>query len=256
MTSDCANAIAEAAKLILASKHAIAFTGAGISLESGIPTFRGSDGDNIWNKYDPNDIEIDHFNANPKKSWATIKACFYYFMADRDIKPNKGHKVLAELEQKGILKCIVTQNIDGLHQAAGSKNVYEFHGTTTSVSCQKCGHKYSASKVDFSQDVPTCPLCGGILKPDFVFFGEGIPSDALDGSFAEANAADLCIVVGTSGVVMPAAMIPVCVKRNGGKVIEISPERTEITRLADVFIQAGAVDAFSAIEKAIWPDKQ
>ncbi len=253
-TTDCAQSIAEAARLIKESKHAIAFTGAGISLESGIPTFRGSGEDNIWNKYDPNDIEISHFNANPKKSWNTIKACFYYFMADKDIKPNKAHEVLAKLEIEGILKCVVTQNIDGLHQSAGSKAVYEFHGTTASASCQKCGHKVLASEIDLSQEVPSCPQCSGILKPDFVFFGEGIPEEALNGSFGEAEIADLCIVVGTSGVVMPAAMIPVYVKRNGGKVIEISPERTEITKLADVFIQSGAVDAFSALEKALWPE--
>ncbi len=243
--------IAEAARLIKKSKHAIAFTGAGISLESGVPTFRGS-GSSIWSKYDPDDIEIGRFLSNPKKSWNTIRACFYDFMKDKDIRPNKAHIVLANLEREGVVKTIVTQNIDALHQKAGATDVIEFHGTTATISCTKCGMTYKSEGVDLSADIPSCPQCGGLLKPDFVFFGEGIPEKAYTASFEHARTADLCIVVGTSAQVMPAGMIPVIVHQHGGKVIEVNPAESAFTKdYTDVFIHAEAVDAFTQLEEAL-----
>ena len=243
--------IREAARLIANARRAMAFTGAGISLESGVPTFRG-DGNSIWSKYDPDDIDIENFTSNPKKSWKTIKACFYDFMREKDIRPNKAHMVLAELEKAGRLKAIVTQNIDGLHQKAGSRNVIEFHGTTATMTCTKCGNRYGSEEVDMSKEIPTCPRCGGILKPDFVFFGEGIPEAALTASFDLAKKADLCIVVGTSGVVMPAGMIPILVHENGGKVVEVNPTKSQITdNYSDVFIGRNAVEAFTELEAAL-----
>ncbi len=249
--SNIEETVVEAARLIKESKHAIAFTGAGISLESGVPTFRGS-GSSIWSKYDPNDIEIGRFMSNPKRSWATIRACFYDFMKDKDIRPNKAHVVLADLEKEGLVKTIITQNIDALHQMAGATKVIEFHGTTATVSCTKCGKTYKSGDVDLSAEVPSCPGCGGLLKPDFVFFGEGIPEKAYSESFEHARQADVCIVVGTSAQVMPAGMIPVLVHRHGGKVIEINPVESAFTKdYTDVFIPTGAVDAFTQLEKAL-----
>lgn len=243
--------ICETARLIASAKRIMAFTGAGISLESGVPTFRG-DGNSVWSKYDPDDIDIENFVANPKKSWRTIKACFYDFMREKDIKPNKAHIVLAELEKAGKLEAIVTQNIDGLHQKAGSRNVIEFHGTTATMTCTKCGSQYGSEEVDMSKEIPTCPRCGGILKPDFVFFGEGIPEAALTASFDLAKRADLCIVVGTSGVVMPAGMIPIMVHENGGKVVEVNPTKSQITdSYSDIFIGRSAVEAFTELEAAL-----
>lgn len=243
--------ITRAAQAIRNAKHAIAFTGAGISLESGIPTFRGS-GSSIWNNYDPDDIEIGNFTNRPAKCWVTIKACFYDFMTEKDIRPNKAHEVLAQLERDGLLKAVVTQNIDALHQMAGSKNVIEFHGTTASISCMKCGLQRPAKEVDLTPATPKCPKCGGLLKPDFVFFGEGIPTDAYQRSMEHAEKADLCIVVGSSGVVMPAAMIPAIVHRHGGTIIEINPSTTSLTdSCTDIHIASGAVDAFTALEEAL-----
>lgn len=243
--------IAQAAKLIAEASHAIVFTGAGISLESGIPTFRGS-GSSIWSQYDPDDIDICNFTSTPIKSWKTIKACFYDFMKDKDIRPNKAHYVIADLEKAGVVKTIITQNIDALHQKAGATDVIEFHGTTATISCTRCHHTYRAEDVDLGAQPPKCPDCGGLLKPDFVFFGEGIPEKALNKSFDHAAKADLCIVVGTSAQVMPAGMIPINVKRAGGKVIEINPEKSAITDLyADVFIPLGAVDAFTRLEAGL-----
>lgn len=244
-------AIKDAAQLIKKSHHAIAFTGAGISLESGIPTFRGS-GSSIWSKYDPDDIEIGRFMSNPKKSWATIRACFYDFMKDKDIRPNKAHVVLADLEKKGVVKTIITQNIDALHQMAGATDVVEFHGTTATISCTKCGRTYKSSEVDLSAEIPSCPQCGGLLKPDFVFFGEGIPEKAYTASLEHAQLADVCIVVGTSAQVMPAGMIPIMVHRHGGKIIEINTADSALTNTyTDVFIEAGAVEAFTRLEVAL-----
>ena len=243
--------IDRAAELILSSDYTIAFTGAGISQESGVPTFRGDDGA-IWSRYDPEDIEISRFLANPEKSWRTIKACFYDFMVDRDIRPNKAHQVLAAMEDAGMLKAVVTQNIDNLHQAAGSRAVIEFHGTTRTVSCTVCHSSCVATEADLSAKVPRCGKCGWLLKPDFVFFGEGIPPSAYAESFAHARAAKLCIVVGTSAKVMPAGMIPTIVKQNGGAVVEVNPVESELTAdYADVHIPLGAVEAFTRLEEAL-----
>ncbi len=242
-----------AARMIREARCAIAFTGAGISLESGVPTFRGG-ADSVWSKHDPEDIEIGRFTANPAKSWRTIKECFYSFMRNNDIRPNKAHHVLARMEADGLIKSVVTQNIDCLHQMAGSKNVIEFHGTTGTASCMACGLKEPAAELDMTADVPRCPQCGGLMKPDFVFFGEAIPTEAYELSMDYANdKADLCLVVGTTGSVMPAAMVPILVKRRGGAVIEVNPEPSELTRYADVFLQAGAVEAFTALERELWP---
>lgn len=251
MNQNLEDVILDAAKAIKNASHVIAFTGAGISKESGIPTFRG-DEESVWNRYDPEDLELNTFLSNPQKSWPSIKTCFYDFIAEHDIKPNKAHRVLANLEAQGILKAVITQNIDGLHQAAGSQNVFEFHGTLRTLSCLKCKKQFAANQVDLSPLVPTCPDCGGNLKPDFVFFGEGIPESAYTGSVEHASKADLCIVVGTSGSVMPAGMIPIMVSRHGGKVIEINPQKSDLTDLfSNIYIPLGAVDAFTAIEQAL-----
>lgn len=246
--------IKRAAQMIRDAQCAMAFTGAGISLESGIPTFRGGK-DGLWSKHDPEDIEISHFTTNPAKSWRTIKECFYVFMQKNDIRPNKAHQVLARMEADGLIKGIVTQNIDCLHQAAGSRDVIEFHGTTGSATCTKCGRRVPASELDMAAEVPLCPECGGVMKPDFVFFGEAIPPEAYERSMSLAERADVCVVVGTTGAVMPAAMVPIIVKRHGGKVIEVNPQPSELTRYADIFIRTGAVEAFAELEKEIWGDK-
>lgn len=235
-----------AASLLCASRHTIAFTGAGISLESGVPTFRGGP-DSIWNNYDAADIELSNFLREPGRCWQTIKACFYDFMQQREIRPNLAHLVLSALERAGLLEAIVTQNIDCLHQQAGSKRVLEFHGTTASASCLRCGHRVPAAKLDLGRLPPTCPKCGGVLKPDFVFFGEGIPPDVYQESFSLAERADLCVVCGTGAEVMPAGMIPQIVKRGGGRVVEVNPAETAVSRLADVHLRCGAVEGFSAI---------
>lgn len=160
--------IKEAAKIIKQSKFTIAFTGAGISVESGIPPFRGEHG--LWNKYNPQVLDLGYFLNNSENCWTYIREIFYDFFADA--KPNDAHRVLAQMERNKLLNAVVTQNIDNLHYEAGSETVYEFHGNSKKLKCLKCGHVYDAKDIDFDNIPPKCSNDGEILKPDFIFFGE------------------------------------------------------------------------------------
>ena len=240
------NNIEIVAELIKKSKFAIAFTGAGISVESGIPPFTGAGG--LWNKYDPKFIELSFFYSNPKKSWEEMRKIFFNSMGTA--QPNKAHEVLADMETKGLLKGIITQNIDGLHQAAGSKNVVEFHGTIHTLACLDCSLRYNVSETDISQDIPRCPSCNGILKPDFVFYGEGINKNNYDKSLKMANNADLVIIVGTAGQVMPACYMPFTAQRNGAKIIEVNTLESSFTsQITNYFFQTKATEFFGELEK-------
>ena len=237
----------EAIKTIKNSKNLIAFTGAGISVESGIPTFRGENG--IWNKYDPQILDIDYFKNYPKECWQKIKEIFYDYM--RDVKPNDAHKFLAFLENEGILKATITQNIDGLHQAAGSKKVIEFHGTTKTLVCLGCGRRYPSTKISLSDLPPICSKCGSVLKPDFIFFKEPIPSDAYRQSYEYMQKADLLLIIGTTGEIMPASEFPYLCK---GKVIEINPEPSKYTQTkTDIFLQDKATIAAKKLKELFIP---
>ena len=231
------NYILETTQLLKNAKHTIAFTGAGISVESGIPPFRGKNG--IWNKYNPKILDINYFHAHSLESWKVIHELFYDFIGKA--KPNPAHFALAELEKKGILKAIITQNIDNLHQKAGNTEVYEYHGTAQTMVCIKCGKKHLSPKVDLSVLPPICNECGGVLKPNFVFFGEGIPPLAATKASEAAEKADVFIVVGTTGEVMPASMLPQIAKQNGAKIIEINTESSNYTNsITDIFLKGKA----------------
>jgi len=236
-------AVSEAIKLLKESKYAFAFTGAGISVESGIPPFRGENG--LWSKYNPEILELSFFYREPVESWKVIKEIFYDFFGEA--KPNNAHLALAELEKSGLLKSVVTQNIDNLHTEAGSKEVYEFHGNSRMLVCPHCNKKYVASELDLS-DVPLCDDCHSVLKPDFIFFGEGIPEEAYRKSFKAAENADVVLIVGSTGEVYPAANIPQLAKRNGAKIIEINPEKTVFSEsITDVFLQGKASEVMKKI---------
>ena len=241
--------IYEAAKLILNSKRTVAFTGAGISVESGIPPFRGKNG--LWSKYDPVVLDLNYFYSRPKESWQVIKEIFYDFFGKA--KPNAAHKALALMEEKNLLHTIITQNIDNLHQEAGSKNVYEFHGNSRNLICTKCGKKYNVSQINLAKLPPVCNNCGGVLKPDFIFFGERIPEPANSKSFAEAERADLFILIGTTGEIMPASLIPRVAKEHGAKIIEINTGKSKYTNsITDIFIQEKATAALTKLVKMIF----
>ena len=234
--------------LIKNAKCLTAFTGAGISVESGIPPFRGAGG--LWEKYDPKYIEIEFFYSHPKESWAEMKKIFFNSMGVA--KPNTAHKTLAKLEEMGFLKGIITQNIDNLHQKAGNKKVLEYHGTIDTLVCTKCSKKYKTNDTDLTPDLPSCS-CGGILKPDFVFYGEGINPQVYQDSLALALKTDVMFVVGTSGEVMPACSLPMVAKQqNGAVIIEVNTlPSTYTASLSDYYFEQKAGDFFGEIAKRI-----
>jgi len=236
----------KAAEIIKSSDFLVAFSGAGISVESGIPPFRGPTG--LWSKYDPKILDIDFFMTNPEVSWKYIKEIFYDYM--QNVKPNKAHYFLADLEKKGMLKGIITQNIDNLHQKAGSKNVVEFHGTASKLECIECKNKYPSNCISLEKLPPLCPNCGGVLKPDFVFFKEPIPAEAFEKSIYLMQNADAVLVIGTTGEIMPASELPYIAKKNGAKIIEINIEPSNYTnKITDIFLNEKATKAAEKLEK-------
>lgn len=237
------NNIQIAIDLIVNSKHAIAFTGAGISVESGIPPFRGETG--LWSKYDPNVLDLNHFHLNPVEAWKVIKEIFYDFFGKA--KPNVAHIALAELEKQELIRAVITQNIDNLHYEAGSREVYEFHGNSRMLVCPYCSKKVEAAEADL-ENIPLCDHCHAVLKPDFIFFGEGIPELAYSSSVEAAQNTDLVIIIGSTGEVTPASSIPQIAKQNGAKIIEINPEKTLFTdSVTDIFLQGKATEIMSEL---------
>ena len=228
--------IKRAAKDILASHKTIALTGAGISVESGIPDFRSAGG--LWSKYDPEEYaHISAFQSDPKKVWQMIKEMMELVLG---AEPNPAHVALAELEQMGLLSSVITQNVDGLHQRGGSKEVIEFHGSNQWLVCLQCGYRQEAVSLSLEVIPPPCPQCDSVLKPDVVFFGEPIPDEAQIRSSEEARTCNVILVVGTSAVVYPAAGIPTLAKQNGAKVVEINMEPTPLTGLVSDYLIQGA----------------
>jgi NAD-dependent deacetylase len=227
----------QTAQSILNARAAIALTGAGISIESGIPPFRGPGG--LWEKVDPMEVaHIDAFRRDPEKVWRLLLKGMQSFLTAA--RPNDAHRGLARLEAWGYLRSVITQNVDGLHQAAGSRDVIEFHGTFAWQRCLDCGRRCETTRVDLAQLPPTCS-CGGILRPDCVFFGEMIPPQHLERSHRLVAGCDVLLVVGTSATVQPAAMMPYLAKEAGALVVEINPEPTPLTgRVSDYLLPGPA----------------
>ena len=240
------NEIDKAADLIRNARHLTVFTGAGISVESGIPPFRGESG--IWNKYDPSILDLQRYLYNPEEVWPVIKQLFFDFFTNA--KPNETHQVIAKWEQRNLVKAIITQNIDNLHQLAGSENVIEFHGNSNYFICtDNLSHKSKLSKIDFNAPYPKCPQCGSLAKPSFIFFGEPIPIDAFRDSEFHASKTDVMIVIGSTGEVVPAANVPWLAKRNGATIIEINPESSAFTHnITDIHLKEKASIVLSNID--------
>jgi len=239
--------INKAASLIRSAKHLTAFTGAGISVESGIPPFRGEGG--LWSRYDPRMLELDYFLAHPDQSWPILREIFYDHFGKA--KPNRAHEVLAAWEARGLLKVLITQNIDNLHYLAGSRNVAEFHGNSRQLLCLSCGARVDADPRLLERLPPRCS-CGGLYKPDFIFFGEGIPPQAYEKAKEAAARTDLMLVIGSTGEVYPAALIPREAAEHGAKIIEVNPEPSSFTEtITDIHIPLGAGQALDLINKEI-----
>jgi NAD-dependent deacetylase len=229
-----------ARRLLAAAGRVTAFTGAGISAESGIPTYRGAGG--LWHEYDPAKFaDIDYFREDPSYYWRFFRDVRYRIVAEA--QPNAGHRALAELERRGKLQAVVTQNIDGLHQAAGSRRVYELHGNTRVIDCLECGASYDFAAIHAQVQTelpPPCRACGGRLKPRVVFFGESLPERALKAATAVVASCDLLLVVGSTLQVHPAASLPPMAKQVGARVVIVNVGPTAMDDVADVFLDGPA----------------
>ena len=226
-----------AASIIRTSKTVVAFTGAGISVASGIPDFRSPGG--LWSKYDPFEVASAHaLDTNPRKVWEFMLETVD--LLDR-CGPNPAHQALAELETSNHLAGIITQNIDNLHQRAGSQRVVEYHGNFQRFYCHSCQRDCpeEEARTLSKQSIPVhCSACGGLVRPDVVFFGEAIPAQAQQQSMQLVQAADAILIVGTSGEVAPANVLPRQVKLSGGQVIEINLGQTSYADITDVRFDA------------------
>ncbi|MFC1823727.1 NAD-dependent deacetylase [Thermodesulfobacteriota bacterium] len=247
--------IAKGADLIREADSILAFVGAGISTESGIPDFRSPGG--LWEKYDPSEFYFQRFISDEiarKKYWHMSTEVYKVFS---DASPNRAHFILAELESMGKLLAIVTQNVDGLHQRAGNspEKIIEIHGTALSVSCLSCGKKYPRDeiheRVESGTKVPYCDDCAGMLKPDTISFGQAMPEDKMKTSFRLAEACDLCIVLGSSLVVYPAASVPVKAVEAGAKLMIINRDETPMDKIAHLVIHDSLGKTLSRIMELV-----
>ncbi len=241
--------VAEAAALLRAARSGIAFTGAGISVESGIPHFRGEGG--LWTKFDPYKVaHIDTFRKDPAQYWT-------YSLNHRrtGAEPNPAHRALVELEERGHLRAVITQNTDGLHQKAGSRQVVELHGSSHDVVCLDCEARFPRAEVDRMNREhcpPSCPACGGpFLKPTVVLFGEALPVDALRDAQALAMAADVVLIVGSSLQVYPAAGIPRLAREHGAQLCIVNAEPTPFDDIATAVVHGKAGEILPEVLRRI-----
>jgi NAD-dependent deacetylase len=240
--------IEEIARLIIESRSIVVFTGAGISTESGIPDFRGPDG--LWTKFDPEDFTYQKFVGDRearKRIWRLQQTMGLGF----DVDPNPAHLAIVEMEKLGKLDCIITQNVDGLHQKAGNSEdkVIQLHGNMLWVKCIRCGVRHNFEQVqewiDSGIEAPDCAKCGGILKPDAVFFGEAMPVEETAEAQRRSTSCDLCIVIGSTLTVYPAGLMPQFAVSSGAKLVIINEGETELDRAAHLRIAARAGEVMS-----------
>jgi NAD-dependent deacetylase len=246
--------VQQAALLIGASKQLTVLTGAGVSKESGVPTFRDAL-NGLWAQYDPKRLATRFaFEHDPKLVWD-----FYEFRRTlmRPAKPNSAHLSLAALERRFPTMQIITQNIDDLHEQAGSQHVIRLHGNIWTnkcfFDCQGSPTRVEISTIELSPEdsPPPCPHCGRWVRPDVVWFGEMLPADQLEAASRIAVSCDVMLVVGTSGVVQPAANMPFLAKRHGARIIEFNPVESEITPIADVWLQAPAGESLPLVVETL-----
>jgi len=235
--------IREAARLLAGRRNAVALAGAGISVESGIPSFRGSQG--MWAKYDPMEYATLHaFMQSPRKVWEMLSEMKSLCGG---AVPNAAHAGLSTLEKMGVVRAVITQNVDGLHQAAGSRAVIEYHGNLDELVCVYCWKRYPTRERWTPDAVPVCD-CGEILKPNVVLFGEPIPWLAQEQAEEEARACGVLVVIGTSAQVSPACDIPRIAKESGAAVVEINPEPTSLTSsVTDIHLRGSASEVLRAL---------
>jgi NAD-dependent deacetylase len=238
LVDDVLQSIRDAAETIVDSRYVTCLTGAGVSVESGIRPFRGPGG--LWTeKGEPSMDGYQRFLRDPASYWERrLRGYSEFGISIIGAEPNAGHFALAELEKMGVIRTLITQNIDNLHLAAGSRSVLEIHGNKCYLRCLGCHTKWRNEDFRVEETPPTCPECGGVVKSDSVMFGEPIPGPVLNRCFEEASKSDCMIVAGTSATVTPAASLPMMVKRNGGRLTEFNLRRSEISYICDVNVYA------------------
>lgn len=227
------------------AKSIVALTGAGISAESGVPTFRGENG--LWKNHKPEELaNAQAFLRNPKLVWE-----WYHYRRDiiKKVNPNPGHYALVKLEEYSPEFTLITQNVDNLHKLAGSRNIKELHGNIMRNRCVDCNRRYEINEIPDS-DIPRCS-CGGMIRPDVVLFGDLLPADALNESIYAARNCDLFMSIGTSALVQPAASLPIEAKNYGAYVVEINFEKTVISSLVDVSIPGKSGEILPELIKAL-----
>ena len=234
------------------AEHIVALTGAGISAESGIPTFRDAQ-TGLWAKFRPEELATpEAFARNPGRVWA-------WYMWRRSFieqaKPNPAHKALAAMERLAPKFTLLTQNIDGLHQMAGSQQVIELHGNIRRTICAENRHAVEKWEPVPEGEAPRCPICGSPLRPDVVWFGEALPADALEAAYAASRNADVMLVVGTSAMVQPTAMLPVLAAEHGAYLVEINPQETALTEFMDAVLKGPAGKILPELVRAVWGEE-
>ena len=238
------------AELIEARRPCVVLTGAGVSTESGIPDFRSPTG--IWAEFDPLEYaSLDAFRADPAKVWSFYAPRFAMLT---EAEPNAAHVAIAELERRGFVRAVITQNIDLLHERAGSHDVIEVHGSIRTSSCLSCGAAYPLAEVAAqleTRDAPVCPQCGAVLKPDVVFFGEMLPEAAIDRAYALAGEAGLLLVVGSALEVWPVAELPLVTRRAGGSVAIVNRGPTARDDDAQLRIDGSAGETLERVLAAL-----
>ncbi len=246
--------IRKAAEILLSAEYVMALTGAGISVESGIPPFRGPGG--LWTKYgEPPMNGYELFLQNPKKAWeerlSPSGPSQEVWRKLGTAEPNAGHVAFVELENMDVLRSLITQNVDDLHRRAGSRNLIEIHGNYTLARCIECGARFPAAEIPMHTLPPACPDCSGILKSDTVAFGEPIPADALDRCRTETQRSDCVLVAGTSATVYPAAAFPMAVREKGGTLIEVNLYESELTPLCTLSLRGSSAAVLSQLASAV-----
>ncbi len=246
--------IAQGGEMIGTARKILVFSGAGLSTESGIPDFRSPGG--IWDKYDPSDFYFQTFVANEKAREKYWKMSTEFYDGMKDALPNQAHLAIKRLEDKGRLLAIVTQNVDALHHKAGNTpdKIIEIHGTVFTVSCLSCGKEYDRNEIQVrlasGVKVPYCDQCSGILKPKTISFGQAMPEDKMAQAFRYAQECDLCLVLGSSLVVYPAASIPAHARQRGAKLIIINRDETPLDSEADLVIHESVSMALGRMVEA------
>jgi NAD-dependent deacetylase len=239
------------AELLGQSRRTVALTGAGVSVPSGIPDFRTPE-TGLWAKVDPMEVaHIDVFERDPERFWSYYRPRFSTL---GDKEPNRAHEALAELERRGLIEGVITQNIDRLHRAAGSENVIEVHGSIETSSCMACGAAFGLDEMDDLFDergVAICASCGGAVKPDVVLFGEMLPADAIERATELAEGADLMLCVGSSLAVHPVAGLPQLTLGNGGRLAIVTKGETPYDGDAELKLRGEVDEELAALVAAL-----